>query len=144
MPAYASTFLATMVALSVAVERIVEILKQTLGSLPVFRLLFMPRATPAAENLRCACVHLLSATIGGLVAGFSGIDILPTPHHNRYLSYAVAGLLSSGGSAFWNHALDIIQATKVQKEETAKAMTARAALLRANVAAATGGMPIAE
>lgn len=132
MTMYASTFLATMAALSVAVERVVEILKQMFGTFPIIRLLFTPRRTQRAENFRCACMYLLSATVGGLIAGFGHIDILPNAHR-PYFSYALAGLLSSGGSAFWNHALDLIQATKVQKEEVATT------LARANAAAAALG-----
>jgi hypothetical protein len=31
----------------------------------------------------------------------------------------ISGILVSGGSAFWNHLLDILQAAKVQKEKLA-------------------------
>lgn len=123
-----SIFLATMVALSVAVERIVEILKEMLGGLPGIRLLFNPARTQAKENVRCALLHLFSATVGGILAGVSNINILPKSHH-LYLSYALAGLLSSGGSAFWNHALDIMQAAKVERQQRARM------LLKANAAA---------
>jgi hypothetical protein len=34
-------------------------------------------------------------------------------------SWAITGILASGGSAFWNHALDLIKATKVQQEQQA-------------------------
>ncbi len=34
-------------------------------------------------------------------------------------SFLVTGVLASGGSAFWNHALDLLKATKVQQEQKA-------------------------
>jgi len=116
-----SSFLGTMLALSVAVERIVEILKVMLNNVPIVRLLFTPAQTQPWENVRCALLYVLSGTIGGILAGYSGVNILPSSHH-LYLSYAIAGLLSSGGSAFWNHALDLMQAAKVEKEQAAVAM----------------------
>ena len=116
-----STFLAIMIALSVAVERIVEILKAMLGGMPVVRILFEPCKTQNAENVRCAFLYLLSAAIGGLIAGFSNVNVLPGSQHPD-LSYAVAGLLASGGSAFWNHALDLMQAAKVAREEVTAAL----------------------
>ena len=115
----ASTILATIAALSVAVERVVEILKQMFGSWPLIRLLFTPCKTQSRENVRCACLYLLSGTVGGVIAGVSGIQIPQNARH-PYFSYAVVGLLSSGGSAFWNHALDLMQAAKVQKEADAR------------------------
>jgi hypothetical protein len=33
-----------------------------------------------------------------------------------YVGYAVIGLMSSGGSAMWNHALDIVQAMKIKQQ----------------------------
>lgn len=115
----ASTILATIAALSVAVERVVEILKQMFGSWPVLRLLFTPCKTQSRENVRCACLYLLSGTVGGVIAGVSDIQIPQNARH-PYFSYAIVGLLSSGGSAFWNHALDLMQAAKVQKEVDAR------------------------
>lgn len=117
-----SALCAEMVALSVAVERVVEILKQFCGSWPVLKYLFTPRATQKMENMRCACLYLLSGSIGGVIAVRGGIaaQLLPNSHH-PYLSDVVAGLLASGGSAFWNHALDLLQATKVSSEQAAAA-----------------------
>jgi hypothetical protein len=114
-----SSLCAEMIALSIAVERVVEILKQFCGSWPVCRLLFTTRSTQSRENMRCACMYMLSGTIGGVIAWRSGIagQLLPGAHPHS--SYIVAGLLSSGGSAFWNHALDLLQATKVSSQQAA-------------------------
>jgi hypothetical protein len=134
---------AEMVALSVAVERVVEIIKQFCGSWPVLKLLFTPRATQSRENMRCACMYILSGTIGGVIAGRSGIagQLLPGAH--PHTSYIVAGLLSSGGSAFWNHVLDLLQATKVSSEQAAAnaVSTAAAVSSAAEAAVVIGGMP---
>ena len=52
--------LGVLVALSVSVERIIEILK---GMLPKFWL-FLPSQDPTSEYRRCALIHILSAAIG--------------------------------------------------------------------------------
>jgi hypothetical protein len=36
-----------------------------------------------------------------------------------WMGWIISGFLVSGGSAFWNHVLDILKATKVQKEQLA-------------------------
>jgi hypothetical protein len=132
-----STLFAEIVAVSMAVERVVEILK---GWLPNSKL-FKPNPDSAAESRRCAWIHVLSGVIGAIIAAVSGVDIFTSmslfPNSNapaaqalgsnlasllpwnHLASYACTGLLSSAGSAFWNHALDIIQATKVQQEQNA-------------------------
>jgi hypothetical protein len=75
--------------------------------------------------------------VGGVIAGMTDIQI---PQHARhpYFSYAVVGLLSSGGSAFWNHALDLMQAAKVQKEVDAR-LAVRASLANAASVGAGAG-----
>jgi len=136
MMANLNALIATMVALSVAVERVVEILKQFCGTWPVAKLLFTARATQGAENARCACIYVLSGAIGGVMAGYTGAGTQILPHTTHtYFADVVAGLLSSGGSAFWNHALDMMQAAKVAKEQTAQA------LVQANAAVAAAAAP---
>jgi ammonia channel protein AmtB len=140
-----SSFLSVIAAVSVAVERIVEILK---GSLPNFWLFKQPMKNPAQEPLRCALLHVLAGICGTFVAAMSRIDIWQTLGQSHLLggttdpyywwsSFGFTGLLSSGGSAIWNHALDILKAAKVTQEQQAKALTA------ANVAqsASANGSP---
>jgi drug/metabolite transporter (DMT)-like permease len=65
------------------------------------------------------------------VVGLSGLNPLnfqnlpsggaAIEHWQNWLSWILSGLLVSGGSAFWNHALDIVQAAKVQKEQAVNA-----------------------
>ena len=72
-------------------------------------------------------VQTIAIFSGVLVSGLSGLDPLHIPGFQPYqpairadwMSWAVTGLLVCGGSAFWNHILDILQATKVQKEQAA-------------------------
>jgi hypothetical protein len=145
MNLYLSTLLATMVALSVAVERVVEILKQFCGTWPVAKLLFTARATPGAENARCAWMYVLSGCIGTVLAGYTGAGAQILPHSHPYLADAVAGLLASGGSSFWNHALDMMQAAKVVKEQTAAAVVqANANLAAAVVVPAMAPVPAGD
>ncbi|HTW49394.1 MAG TPA: hypothetical protein VMD92_15680 [Acidobacteriaceae bacterium] len=137
MNLYLSTLLATMVALSVAVERVVEILKQFCGTWPVAKLLFTARPTPGAENARCAWMYVLSGCIGAVLSAYTGAGAQILPHGNPHLADAVAGLLSSGGSSFWNHALDMMQAAKVVKEQTAAAVVQANASTSAAVVVST-------
>jgi len=125
-----SVLVATILAVSIASERIVEILK---GLLPSWWP-FAPR-TGNAEAQRCAGIHILAGLCGAFVAWASGIDVftlLGVSHGPtggaafHVLGYAVVGLLASGGSAFWNHVLDILQASKVQQEQQATAAVANA------------------
>jgi hypothetical protein len=132
---------AEMVALSVAVERVVEILKQFCGSWPVLKYLFTPRATQSKENMRCACMYMLSGTIGGVIAWRSGIAGQIVPGAHPHTSYILAGLLASGGSAFWNHALDLLQATKVSSEQAAAGAIGANAVTAVSTAVVVGGMP---
>ncbi len=125
-----SALVATILAVSIASERIVEILK---GLFPG-SWLFAPR-TGNPEARRCAGIHILAGLCGAFVAWASGIDVLtlvgishsPTGGAaSHVLGYAVVGLLASGGSAFWNHVLDILQASKVQQDQQAIAAVASA------------------
>ena len=118
-----SVLVAAILAVSIASERIVEILK---GLFPGWWP-FAPR-TGNTEARRCAGIHILAGLCGAFVAWASGIDVLtlvdishsPTRGAAFHaLGYAVVGLLASGGSAFWNQVLDILQASKVQQEQQA-------------------------
>jgi hypothetical protein len=134
-----STLCAEMAALSVAVERVVEIVKQMCGTWPLVGLLFTPQTSKGRENVRCACIYLLSGTIGGVVAANTSIGAQLLPGANRYFADVISGALASGGSAFWNHALDLLQAAKVAKEQSA------AALVAANIAAPVmAGVPAGD
>jgi hypothetical protein len=113
-----TTFLTMMVAISVAAERMVEILKGWFPNLYPFA--SKPNATQ--EMRRCAFVHLLAGICGALVACFGKINVfagLSTAPTDPWIHYVGAGLLASGGSAFWNQLLDLVQAAKVKREQAA-------------------------
>ncbi|HEY2859483.1 MAG TPA: hypothetical protein VGJ21_13770 [Terracidiphilus sp.] len=127
-------FLLAMVGLSVASERVTETIKQWLWPTP-------PAGQPA-KPVSPARVQMIAIVSGVLVTALSTLDPLnitkgqPFAWNNPHLwlSWVVTGILVSGGSAFWNHLLDILQATKLQKENAVAA--AAAAPLAAPVVAA--------
>jgi hypothetical protein len=108
-------FVTLLAAMSVSVERVVEILK---GFIPYLN----TAATPAsAENRRRAILHVIAAAVGSLMAFLASDQIAKLPAAQplldlHWLGYAIMGLLTAGGSAFWNHVLDIIGALKTQQE----------------------------
>jgi len=81
---------------------------------------------------------------GMAVTAMSGLNPLRIPQFNAFdwfnradwLTWFVTGILVSGGSAFWNHLLDILQATKVQKDQLASLATSAATSAATNVAVA--------
>jgi hypothetical protein len=112
-----SAFLAKIAAVSVAAERIVEILK---GWLPN-TYLFATKTDPAREMRRTAWIHVLAGVAGTAVAVAGKVDIFKGIGVNTppWASYIGAGLLASGGSAMWNHALDLLKAIKINNQQDA-------------------------
>lgn len=123
-----TSFVSLMLAISIAAERMVEILK---GWLPD-TWLFKPNSNSIEESRRCAAIHVLACLCGMAIAAAGNIDIFKSVaiqgwQHTtdlgfglyRAASWSITGMLASGGSAFWNHALDLIKATKVQQEQKA-------------------------
>ena len=112
-----------ILALSVAVERVIEILK---GWIPW---LGESSAKPKVEAAREGLIHALAAVVGAISAWLCGINPItqlvpnaPNTHWHRAFDYVIAGLLSSFGSAFWNHLLDILAAIKEGKEAATAAL----------------------
>lgn len=112
------SFLTSMLALSIGVERIVEILK---AMIPWLR----KRGSDAVETARRRYVlQLLAASTGAFTALVIGPQhFLPTfikeeettPH--LVMSCILLGLMASGGSAVWNHMLDIVATIKATREK---------------------------
>jgi hypothetical protein len=113
-----------MVGLSVACERVTETIKQWAAS---SKSVWLQNCTKNA-----AIVQMVAIVGGVLVTALSGLNPLNMPGidgktFNPYLvptdwaAWTVTGVLVSGGSAFWNHLLDILRATKVEKEQQAAA-----------------------
>ena len=105
-----STAITNVVAVSVAVERVLEILKQ------MFPRLATELADPAREGWRHATVQVLAAAVGTGIAQYGSLQL---GSHNNISTHVVLGLLASGGSAFWGHALGAMRAVKVNKEAEA-------------------------
>jgi drug/metabolite transporter (DMT)-like permease len=122
------SLLTAMVALSVGVERIVEIAKGFSGWL---RADPDPKTDPGGRKAAWRRLTLQSiATVSGatIVAMIGPHLFLPTiipadANPMQYWASAVLlGLMGSGGSAFWNHALDLIGAAKSAKEAVKKSL----------------------
>jgi len=132
------TFASLMAGISIAVERVVEMIK---GAIP-------PLANPWAKNdqVRAGILQLLAAALGALIASLmpNQVKAAMPPGLNvslNWSTYAVLGLIASGGSAAWNHILDILGALKKKQETLASTVQAPAA--GASGAAPPTGAPAA-
>lgn len=101
-------------ALSVSTERVTEFVKRV----PVFSSFLSAEKTGTQEDVRIICVHVLAIIIGGVICGIfpetlvpSGIA-LPTEFWDKAAYCFLFGILASGGSAFWNSALDTLRNVK--------------------------------
>jgi O-antigen/teichoic acid export membrane protein len=118
------TKLATIVsfigALSVASERLVEIIK---GLVPW---LDQANADEMKEGRRRSVLHLLAVGAGVLTAALAA-DYIPAEVANPSKSWAVIGLgvLASGGSGLWNSVLTYVAKVKdIKKAEADLKMSA--------------------
>jgi hypothetical protein len=125
-------FITQMIGLSVAAERVTETIKQWIG----------PWLKSWTADRYAAAIQCIAVLSGMAVTAMSGLNPLKIPqvnafdwfNHADWLSWFVTGILVSGGSAFWNHLLDILQATKVQKEQMANLATTAATSAAVNAA----------
>jgi hypothetical protein len=120
-------FVTQMLGLSVAAERVTETIKQWISP-----------AMKGSTSARYAAVIQTIAIMSGIfVTALSGLNPLNVPgfkafawsNSANWMCWLVGGLLVCGGSAFWNHVLDILQAAKVQKEQLANTMVASASIV---------------
>lgn len=121
-------FITAMFALSIGLERTVEIAKNVWTSLPFT----LPQKMVAhwskqkgkdSPPARSALIQVLTAVLGGVLVYNIGPDqFLGDSKHtdttSQILVSALLGALSSGGSAFWNQLLSLVTAAK-QTRETA-------------------------
>lgn len=103
-------------ALSVSTERVTEFIKR----LPVFSTFLSTEKTGTQEDVRVLCVHLLAVVVGGVICGVfpktlvpAGI-ILPAEFWDKAAYCFLFGILASGGSSFWNSALDTLRNVKTK------------------------------
>ena len=104
-----TNFVTVMVGLSLASERVTETIKQWIC--PILQKFLSGKAVSAV-------VQVVAVASGMFVAALTQVNPLNLKTAN-WVIWAITGLLICGGSAFWNHILDIIQATKVQKQTAA-------------------------
>ena len=92
-----SSFVALMVGLSIATERLVEIIKG------LFPILNCEASTAAGEGRRKAALQFL-AVLSGIATAWLAQPYIPSQLAGPASSMGVIGLglLASGGSGFWN------------------------------------------
>ena len=107
-----------LAALSVASERLVEIIK---GSIPYFG---QKSDDPYQESLRQAAIQLLAVAAGTLTA-YLAKDLLPTAvlGKGEFTRFLLLGIMISGGSGFWNSILSYLVKIKDIKKAKAQALT---------------------
>jgi hypothetical protein len=121
-----STFFTLMAAMSIAAERVVEIIKGIFPSLAATD----PDANK--ERRRHMVLQFLAALAGIIVAAAAHVQVnssLGNFLNSDYdawslpgmglmtVKYLIIGVMVSGGSAMWNHALDIVGALKTVEEK---------------------------
>jgi hypothetical protein len=100
--------IAHVIVLSVALERVIEILK---GILP-----FWPFAG-ARSRLRSAALIVITAGIGSGFCWFFHLNLLHVEHVRS--GYIAVGLAAAAGAAFWNNLLGLMRASRILKESQA-------------------------
>jgi drug/metabolite transporter (DMT)-like permease len=118
-PSSITNAVSLLAALSVATERLVEIIK---GAIPALN---NQASNSTKEGFRQVALHLLAAIAGFLSAWMAGATmpgVLPGSW-NGVGGYIIIGLLVSGGSGFWNSILSYLKATKDLQEAQAAQST---------------------
>jgi TRAP-type C4-dicarboxylate transport system permease small subunit len=104
-----------MAALSVATERVTEVIK----GFPLWsKWLALERHTPRMEEARKMVVHLIAMAVGTGLAWLSHeqlSDVIGVSYTGIAGSF-VFGAMASGGSGLWNSALDILREVNKQKQ----------------------------
>lgn len=124
-------FVAAMFALSVGVERIIEIGKNIATALCARLALKLPpwfekKGEAASPPARSAIIQFIAALIGcGMVFFIGSEQFLGTKlaGFEKLLMSVLLGTMSSGGSAFWNQALSLVSAAKQTREATARILS---------------------
>ncbi|HZR79432.1 MAG TPA: hypothetical protein VFA58_09485 [Chthoniobacterales bacterium] len=129
-PTQLTTIVTLIAALSVASERLVEIVK---GALP-WPWLKVPNPNPTQEGYRQALLQLL-AVVAGILTAWLASAAIPTDVGipNDVMGKLALGLLASGGSGFWNSVLTYVKSAKDIKASDAETKKLNLQLMRANV-----------
>jgi hypothetical protein len=115
-----TSFATAMVALSVASERVTETIKQWAS--PWRAKLSTARSAGTTQFLAILSGIFVTALCGHNPISFPSFAAFDWTKYQDWLCLLVAGILVSGGSAFWNNVLDMLRAAKVQKEAAANAL----------------------
>lgn len=118
-----SSFLALMVALSMATERVTEAIK----GFPILSL-FLAQEKKAGswqEEARKAAIHIVAIAVGtgfayAAQAPISSALKLGPGSQGAWGLWLLLGGLASGGSGIWNSTLDLVRTIKQQKENVLK------------------------
>jgi hypothetical protein len=110
-----TTLFAFLAALSVATERITEMIKGFPG---ISSWLSVEKKESAPEEARKVVIHAVAIVIGALLA-YMTADQAPASLGLKggsvWLS-VLFGAMAAGGSGLWNSALDIVRETNKQKQ----------------------------
>jgi hypothetical protein len=109
-----TTVISLLIALSIASERLVDIIK---GLVPWLN---QQRRKAAEEGWRKAVLQVM-AVIGGITTAWLASPVVPDFIPHDFTGKLALGLLASGGSGFWNSILTYV--TKAKDLKAAEAET---------------------
>lgn len=110
-------FIAFLAAMSMSVERIVEIVKTLIP--------FLCKENPdeSLEKKRRILIHLIAVAFGCVIAWLAQVEIqamfpqmFKASGQISFAGILIIGLLASGGSGFWNQSLRIVEEIKKAKK----------------------------
>ncbi len=110
-PVNLTAIVGVILALSIASERLVEIIKNLIPFLN------SKNSDANAEGWRCAILQIL-AVAAGIITAFLAQDYMPAEMSKISGNWSVIGLglLASGGSGFWNSILTYVTQIKELKK----------------------------
>ena len=121
-----TSIIALLGAMSLSVERVVEMVKSMVPFLAA------QQTDVTKERYRRGMLHLLSAFVGAVIAYVARGQIqslfptiFKTPGEISMAGYLIIGLLTSGGSGFWNQSLGIVEEIRKAKKLQVKQLKAK-------------------
>ncbi len=125
VPTDPTIFITQMVGLSVAAERVTETAKLWLSPL-------VGKLSGPAQSACYQVLAMISAMLAVLLSHADPLNVAKDCNgswlscQQGWACLVFTGILASGGSAFWNHLLDIVKAAKVKAEQTENVQLAAA------------------
>ncbi len=110
-----TNLLAFLAALSLATERITEVIKGFPG---LSQWLTVEKADRSKEEFRKAAIHIIAIAVGTVLVSMTQ-DQLSTVvgvKYSGFWAWLLFGAMASGGSGLWNSALDIVREVNKQKQ----------------------------